>query len=199
MRLLWLAYPLLVHAAIVTEATALYAAALVLLLLMSLLGPLQRRRSWAIGVAVLGSAALVWASATGLAIYFLYLPTVLMNGFLCVFFMQSLAPGRTPIISFMAAKIRGEALPPILVRYTRRLTAFWAGFFALMGLISVVLAIGASDEAWSLFTNFISYGIVLAVFAGEFFLRRLIVPEAEHTSVRDYIRGLANTDVRDIR
>ncbi|WP_348674978.1 hypothetical protein [uncultured Abyssibacter sp.] len=199
MRALWLAYPVLVHAAIVTESRGLYAAALILLLVMSLSGALLRRRLWAMAAIAAGSAALIWVSVSGLAIYFLYLPPVLINGFLCVFFAQSLARGRTPVISFMARQIRGEDLPPPLLRYTHKLTAFWALFFAAMGLISIVLAIWASNEVWSLFTNFISYLIVAAVFILEFGLRRLIVPGEEHTSIRNYLRGLARTDVRGLR
>ena len=112
MPLLWLAYPLLVHAAVLTDEPLLEAAALGLLLGLILLAPLSRRRLWAALTLAGGLLAAAAFSYSGWGIYFLYLPPVLLNAFLCALFAQSLGAARTPIISAVARSIRGGELPP---------------------------------------------------------------------------------------
>lgn len=196
MPLLWLAYPLLVHAAVLTDEPLLEAAALGLLLGLILLAPLSRRRLWAALTLAGGLLAAAAFAYSGWGIYFLYLPPVLLNAFLCALFAQSLGAARTPIISAVARSIRGAELPPTLQRYTRQLTLFWALLFAAMGTVSALLALLAPDELWSAFTNFYSYLILALVFIIEFGMRRLLFRDDQHTSAKAYIRGLIKTDFR---
>ena len=83
-----------------------------------------------------------------------------------------------------------------LERYTRQTTWFWVFLFASMGVMSILLAVFASHEWWSLFTNLISYLLVGAAFAVEFALRRVLFPHLPHTGLVDYIQALMKTDFR---
>ncbi len=192
---LWLAYPVLVHAAVLSQARWLEVAALVCLLGLALAAPLRRRRAWAWATLCFGAVMATGFSHSGWGLYFLFLPPVLINSFLFLLFAQSLRAGQVPIISRVARHIRGE-LPDELAIYTRHLTQFWALLFACMGLVSLALALLADPEWWSIFTNFLSYLIIGSIFIVEFFLRRLWFPNQHHTGLAAYFRGLVSTDIR---
>lgn len=198
MPLLWILYPVLVHSAVISGSSYLEMAAISLLLILSLQLPLRNKRGWAWGLAVGGVAGSVWFCSSGLGIYFLYLPPVLINGFLAAVFAQSLQSGRRAMISIVAEKIRREPLPEPLEQYTRRLTVFWAGLFFTMALLSINLAVFASNQSWSLFTNFISYGVVGSVFIVEFLLRRRWFPQFHHKGLIAYLRGVIQSDFRSL-
>ena len=196
MQYLWILYPLLVHSAVVTASIWLQAAAISLLFLLALAVPMRQGRLWAWAAAISACAISVWFCQSGWGFYFLYLPPVLIHGFLALVFLHSLQPGRRALISVFAEKIRGHKLPPELERYTRQTTWFWVFLFASMGVMSILLAVFASHEWWSLFTNLISYLLVGAAFAVEFALRRVLFPHLPHTGLVDYIQALMKTDFR---
>lgn len=195
MPLLWIGYPLLVHAAVVQQLAWLEALAIGYLFFLLFLPAMRSGRWWAFLCVGLASVGAFVFTHSGWGIYFLYLPPVLMHSFMCAIFAQSLRAGRKPIVLAVAEQIRGE-IPPNLQVYSRRLTIFWALLFAVMGLLSVILAIFAQPEWWSLFTNIVSYLVVGFVFVAEFVLRRVIAPSPEHAGAREYFRGLLKMDVR---
>ena len=56
--------------------------------------------------------------------------------------------------------------------YTRRVTQAWCLFFALNGVVALATALAASDEVWMLYNGLVAYGLIGAMFAGEWLIRR---------------------------
>jgi uncharacterized membrane protein len=115
---------------------------------------------------------------------------VLINLILCLLFARTLFGGGEALISRFARIDRGGVLPAELARYTRRLTAAWAAFFALMAATSAGLALWGSFAAWSLFTNVLNYVLIAAFFVAEYAYRRLRYRQFPHASPADMVRRL---------
>lgn len=99
---------------------------------------------------------------------FLKIYPVLMNAAVAGIFATSLL--RKPLIEIFAEKT-GHVLDDAGRRYTRRATLAWAIFMcanALVSLVTVFLPL----SAWTVYNGFISYLLIGAMFAGEFFVRR---------------------------
>lgn len=205
--LLALAYPWLAHWAAGGSdlAASLALADLVLIVLVE--GLLCRRlRAWlALAAALAMLAALhgtVWPRVLLLA------PPMLFTGLVAWFFARSLADPRGALITrIVAALDRCEpaALPPRLHRYTRRLTAAWAGVMTLLCVVNGLLALIAvpdgalallgarapltvSREQWSLFANLLNYGLVGLFFVGEYALRRRWFPDRPYRNFLEFMR-----------
>lgn len=103
--------------------------------------------------------------------YLLFLPPLLIIFSLFVLFSQSLVAGNTPLIS-LYAKLLGDKLEERHLRYNRKLTILWSVFFFAMGISSILLALFASFDNWSLFTHVISYLLVALFFVIEFMYRK---------------------------
>jgi uncharacterized membrane protein len=101
---------------------------------------------------------IVASSAIPHAIAYLSLLTV---------FGASLMPGRKPIITVFAEKSRG-ALPPAVLRYTRRVTWAWCLFCAGQLLGSLLLLLFAPVWVWSTFVNLCNLPLLAAMFCAEF-------------------------------
>ena len=192
---LLLAYPLLVHAAIVTASQALAFAA-VLVLGANVLAPwLARGRSWAwLALACVAAASLGFVT-TGESDLFLYAAPVLIALAMLWFFGRTLLPGRIPLITRIATAMRGP-LPAVVRAYTRRVTQFWVVVFAVMALANLLLALLAPPVVWSLFTNFINYLLVAALFVAEWLFRRWTLRAHESMGWRDYMGALLRLDYR---
>ena len=102
----------------------------------------------------------------------LYLPPVLISGTLLQVFGHSLLPGNEPLISRFARRVDGID-DPRSMDYTRGLTWFWTLAFAAILIESVLLALFAPLEIWSLFTNLLNYAIIAALFVLEYIYRLL--------------------------
>lgn len=76
-----------------------------------------------------------------------------------------------PIVERLA-RLREPELPPAGVRYTRRVTWAWCGFFVFNGAIAGWTALYADLATWALYNGVISYGLIGLMFAGEWLLRR---------------------------
>lgn len=167
--ILTLCYPLMLHIAIVNGYTG---AAILALLTVSTAYALllflskDRRRGWFAAALALAAFACFLLGDDSLV----YLPPILISGALLYSFGRSLLPGKEPLISRLARHIDGIDDAPGL-RYTRRLTVVWSVFFALMLLETLFLPVMTTKEVWSLFTNFINYLLILALFLGEFVFR----------------------------
>lgn len=103
--------------------------------------------------------------------YLIYLPPILILLSLFVLFSQSLAAGKTPIISIYA-KLLGDTLEEKHLRYNRSLTILWSAFFLFMAISSGLLAVFSSVDNWSLFTHVISYLLIGLFFIIEFMYRK---------------------------
>lgn len=98
-------------------------------------------------------------------------------------FGSSLRSGRMPLIERIARFIdQGDAMPRELVAYTRTLTWVWTTVPLALALVSVLLAQFASREAWSLFTNVLSYPALAVLFVAEYPYRRWRYPDTPHTN-----------------
>lgn len=94
---------------------------------------------------------------------------VAVNAIMLVVFVSSLC-GSMPVIERLA-RLREPGLPPSGVRYTRRVTWAWCGFFVFNGAIASWTALYADLATWSLYNGVISYGLIALMFAGEWLLR----------------------------
>lgn len=198
MLLLIIAYPCLVHWAVLGGGTPVWWAALMIPALVALLSPLRRGAPWAWAGAA-GAAALAWwLVQTGAAPYLLYLPPVLVNLMLLTVFARGLGSPRTALVTRLAEIMHGEPLPEEVAAYTHRVTWAWVFLFAVMATVNLLLALLAPRELWSLFANFINYLIVALLFAAEYAIRRLRFPDYEHPSFFTFLRRLARIDYRKL-
>lgn len=108
------------------------------------------------------------------------LPPSVLNTWLAWLFGRTLLAGREPMISTFARIERSAvsqsadmSLPSELARYTRTLTVIWSALFAAMALISALLAVFGKHIWWAIFTGAVSYGLMTALFLGEYIVRRV--------------------------
>ncbi|RYF36430.1 MAG: hypothetical protein EOO21_01975 [Comamonadaceae bacterium] len=97
---------------------------------------------------------------------------------LCIAFGRTLAAGSVPMVSRLAERIHGD-LSPRVRSYTRNVTRAWVVYFAGMAAASVLLFVFAPLDAWSVFINFLSLPLLLAMFAGEYIVRIVRIPPEE--------------------
>ena len=180
---LFVAYPALTHAAVTTGLAYLASTAL---LCLAALVYLSFPGKWGLaGFALIAAAPLV--ADPGLL---LKLPPVIFNVALAVWFGRTLAPGEEPMIGWFARLVRGTELSPDLVRYTRYSTAVWTVLFLGMAATGAALALLATPQTWSLFTNGIEYLLVGALFVGEYAYRRLRYRHHKHAHLAEVVRTI---------
>lgn len=171
-------YPLIVHLLIALEVPWLAVAGLVVtsIIYLFLLSGLRR------GGRTHPGWAMLYLLLTGLGIlnllsgthYALYVPPVVINLALAVFFGATLRAGSTPLIEqMMHFEYQGLAPPPPLQSYARRLTEIWVAYFVGVAVVSVILAYSAPLVIWSLFTNILNYVFAIALLFGQY-LHRLL-------------------------
>jgi uncharacterized membrane protein len=97
----------------------------------------------------------------------LYYP-VLVNALLLVLFAGSLCTKEPLLVRFVRA--RGTPVGAHATRYLSRLTAVWAGFFVVNGLIAVWTTT-TSIETWTIYNGIISYLVVAVLASGEWIYR----------------------------
>jgi uncharacterized membrane protein len=105
-------------------------------------------------------------------------------------FARSLVHGRVAVCTYWADLVQGP-LPAVVVRYTRKTSAAWALFFALIAAVSLALYQWSPLRVWSAFSNFVTLPLVVLMFIGEYAVRRRALPPAHRTglwaSVRAYL------------
>nr|WP_211369651.1 ketosynthase [Pseudoxanthomonas yeongjuensis] len=206
-----LAYPLLAHLAGARGDGAWAAVAMADLVLLLLLGPLLERRPWALLLLASSLLVLWWISLSRYALLPLLLPPMLFLGLVGWFFGRTLRPGRVPLITRIVEALNAQAglpMTPDLYRYTRRLTAVWAVLLAVLALVNLLLALCAvpggmlaqfgyrppltvSDEQWSWVANFLNYGIVAALFCGEYLWRKRLFPQRPYRNFLQFLQQMA--------
>ncbi len=167
---LTLSYPISLHLTILQGYTQ---AAVWLLLILAIAHSLliiiagQRRLTElsAPAIAIIAVISLFLNDAT-----VLYLPPILIAGGLLFLFGRTLMPGEEDLISAFAKRVEGES-DEVVLKYTRRLTWVWTLFFAAMLIESIVLALFAPIDTWSLFTNLINYLLIAGLFLLELLYR----------------------------
>ncbi|OLO05939.1 hypothetical protein [Salinicola socius] len=131
----------------------------------------QRRWGW-----VLLPLTLV-LMATDSAELGLRLWPVVVNLALLLVFAHGLRHPPTLIERF--ARRQEPDLPPHAVRYTRRVTQAWCVFFVLNGSVALATAIHADLDVWAWYNGGIVYGLMLAMFLGEWCIRQRVKRRAE--------------------
>lgn len=126
----------------------------------------------------LGMLLSLFALLTPLKEGILYYPLIVNLGFLLFFFL-SLFQEQT-VCERIARKLWAyqhpqQSFPPEAIRYTRRVTQVWCGFFVLNGLIALLtigLAHGGDWRAWGWWNGLGSYIAMGVLFALEFLYRK---------------------------
>lgn len=163
-----LAYPFLVYAALGRFEPRWLA--LLLFALALLRAWATREPMWLVAAAGAGVLALVAMTANALLPLKLY--PVLVNLVLCCVFVASLR--HPPSAIERLARLREPELPPRAVRYTRRVTQVWVGFFVLNGALALATALWASDATWALYNGLIAYLLIGLLFGIEWLVRQRV-------------------------
>jgi uncharacterized membrane protein len=100
----------------------------------------------------------------------------------------TLRRGSTALITRFATHVHGS-LPPAMVQYTSRLTAWWVAFFVGMGTVAVVLYLWTPWSWWSLFANVLTPIALLIMFVGEHLLRYRLHPEFERATLMQAVQA----------
>jgi uncharacterized membrane protein len=124
----------------------------------------------------LGAAAvaMVLAAASFLGDHWgpLKLYPALVNGVMFGLFAMSLWRG--PSVVERLARLRQPDFPPAAVRYTRRVTQVWCGFFVVNGLVAAATALWSSTATWTLYNGLLSYIAMGTLMGGEWLVRRRV-------------------------
>lgn len=144
-------------------------------------------RRWTMSLLCVGVGALLWQFWSTLEqnfnwVYFLQHAGT--NVMLAAVFGLTLSRDKQPLCTRFAEGVHGT-LSAELVRYTRQVTLAWTLFFLAISLISSVLFLFAPIEAWSIFANFLSFPLVLLMFAVEYLVRLRVLPNLEKHSIMD--------------
>lgn len=214
--LLAIAYPLLAHWASHGGGGAPAAWALAdLVVFVAIDGLLALRpAAWAVTAALL--AGLVALARTPYAQMLLLTPPILFNAWLAWWFARSLRAPREGLITRIVAALYDCApreLAPELYRYTRGLTALWAAVLAFLAVANGALALIAvpdgalarlgyapspsiTREQWSWFANIVNYGVLGAMFAGEYLVRCRRFRDRPESGFFDFLRRMARLGPR---
>ena len=210
MLLVGASYPVFAHLAVLSGRPALIAASIGLLVVLILFQGLRNGRPIAWIVLLTAGLGLIAAAKSAHTLLLLFLPPILLNGFMAWVFGHTLQHGRTPLIERAIVAVHGTSanLTSDIVAYARRLTLVWASLFVVLSIINLVLAALASPggllltaglhphvtvplRTWSLFANVLNYLIVGAVFVVEYWLRRGRFPQQSYRGFFDFARRLA--------
>jgi uncharacterized membrane protein len=189
-------YPILIHLGF-TGGAADPARTVLLMAPMAALGCwlLARSRNrmlWLLVAAGAAGATWLLARGTGLGTTLLYgVPHAAAYLFMLGLFGRTLLPGREAIITRIARHARGGTLPPVMERYTRKLTAAWCVFFTAQLAGSALLLAFGSLESWSLFINVLSFPLVGLMFAGDYLYRVIRYRHLPQSSIATAIQAYA--------
>ena len=112
--------------------------------------------------------ASVWLREARLLLWY----PLVVNSVMLALFGGSLF-SRMPLIERLARWREGE-LSPAAVRYTRRVTQVWCGFFIINGAVSVWTCLHGDLHIWTLWNGMLSYMLTGALFAGEWLVRQRV-------------------------
>jgi uncharacterized membrane protein len=210
MIVLGASYPVFAHIAVLSGKPVLIAASIGLLIALVLLPGLRNARPVAWIMLPVAAYCLYIAAAHGRTLLLLFLPPILINGFMAWIFGRTLEPGRTPLIERAIVALHGttDHVTVEMLAYARRLTLVWACLFVALTAINLALAVLANPgglllsiglhppvtvplAVWSLFANVLNYLIVGALFVGEYRLRRRRFPQQSYRGFFDFTRRLA--------
>ena len=112
---------------------------------------------------------LLGAALTGDALWMQLVPTLVYLT-LADLFRASLRDGSSMIE--MGGKYLVPELPDFVRPYCRKVTAFWAAFFAASAVVIALFAVARETQWWAFFTGQLIYMLMLVISALEFFARK---------------------------
>lgn len=192
---LTISYPLLVHLAVWLELPLIRILALALLALGLLLPGLRHGCRFTWGLFLLILVLLCAIGYADIAIYFLYLPPIVIPLLLWGIFFRSLLPGQVPLVTAIGEQVHGSFCAQMR-SYTRGVTLIWTVVFAALALWSALLPWLATVTLWSLFTNFINYLIIALLFVAEFYYRKWRFQNYDQPGFLDYLKIVVNANIR---
>lgn len=134
-----------------------------------LTGPMR----YVIQCVALAGIALCAASYLLKAHQWLLLYPVVVNLVMLVVFGGSLWTSM-PLVERLA-RIREPLLPPAGVRYTRRVTQVWCGFFIGNGAIALFTVIHGDMHLWTLWNGLVAYLLMGSLMAAEWLVRQRVI------------------------
>ncbi len=161
-------YPFIIYFGISVLPPSFFGIALAVLLLIRFGVIRPEERATALPAIILLLAYAVATAVLGSTRMLLYYPA-LVSFLLCALFAGSFKQEEPILLRIMRA--RGVTMHAHIPPYLTRLTAVWATFFALNGLIAVWTTT-ASMEIWTIYNGMISYLLIAVLMAGEWLFRR---------------------------
>ncbi|HDC4274712.1 TPA: hypothetical protein O8L25_003812 [Enterobacter cloacae] len=120
----------------------------------------------------LAGAVLCVASLIHAHLWVLFYPVV-VNLVMLVVFGGSLWTSM-PMVERLA-RIREPQLSPAGVRYTRKVTKVWCGFFIGNGAVALFTVLYADLRLWTLWNGMLSYILMGTLMAGEWLVRQRVI------------------------
>lgn len=189
-------YPIIVHLSVYFDITSI-ALIYFALLLIALTFDLGFKQSVSLScLIILLITALLFVSLQFSSIFILYLPPIVISLGLFYGFASSLLPGSTPLITRIAAQVYKTNFTSEMERYTKACTVLWAVIMGIMVLETLLLALFASVEVWSLFCNLLNYGFIGLCFIIEYIYR--IYRFGQKVSLMTYIKTLISMNWRNL-
>ena len=108
-------------------------------------------------------------------------------------FLSTLFGDSVPIITRLAVLIKPDSTDKVRW-YTRWVTWAWALFFLIMATLSLLFAIYASIQTWSIFTNILTPILIGTMFVVEYGARKIIMKEQVDRSFVQFLRDLKQVD-----
>jgi uncharacterized membrane protein len=139
--------------------------------------------------AVGGVLGVYWGALQRNFSWVYFLQHVGTNVMLAAVFGVTLMRGRQPLVTKLAEVVHRGSLEPEVLRYTRQVTLAWTLFFVAVSLVSGVLFCCASIEVWSVFANFLTFPLIVLMFAVEYAVRLRMLPNQEHHSIMEGVRA----------
>lgn len=164
------AYPVLAYFALRRGVPPRYLALGLLALLALRFGkPLSRKLPVPLLLALTAAAAFLAWFRGGASV--LWYPVAVNAALLAVFAVSLRFP--PPIIERLA-RLREPDLDARGIRYTRRVTQVWCGFFAANAAIAAYTAVRGDRALWAFYNGFLAYALMGALFLGEWLVRRRV-------------------------
>lgn len=98
---------------------------------------------------------------------------IIINGMLLTTFGASLFSSQSLVERL--ARLQTPDLPPQGVRYTRKVTQVWCGFFIFNIAVCSILIVFEKYNWWAIYTGAISYGLMGLLMIGEWIIRQRVI------------------------
>ncbi len=189
-------YPLVVHLSVVYKVPFVTACLLPLFFIVLVRPWSGNKKQVAVKLSILLLLVLIGImSWLYLDHSIIYLPPILMMLLILYPFVRSVMPGNTPLITRFYQLSKDENNPEVQ-SYTDKLTWIWIVFIVLLLINIIALTIFAPLQTWSLFTNFINYLLLLALFVLEWLFRLFWFKKWE--SPLSFVKQLLTVDQRKL-